>query len=191
MRINKKIVVVLVLLILLFIGYTVYSSMQNKKRVLTVSTDSVPLALELNDEKYDISEDGQEISLKPSVYNYRASKNVDGNRIVLSDKVDLTVDKSAEINLNFSIYNNKAISDTICNTYSPTDCPFTPETLKVTYVENYQWAVVFINSPRLGQSKAVLNVDPYTGDWILSAGPETDPPTGYFPDAVAKVLNNE
>lgn len=191
MRISKRVIAVIIVIIFASVGYFVFSSIQESKRTLTVYTDSIPLALELNDETYDITEDSQEISLKPGAYNYRASKTVDGNRIVLTNKVDLNVEKSAELNLNFSIYNNQAISDTICNTYSPTNCPFTPETLKVTYVEDYQWAVVLINSSRLGQSKAILNIDTYTGDWILAGGPETDPPTGYFPESVAKVLNNE
>ncbi len=191
MRINKKLLLV-IFIVFVFIGAGLYlqKNTGSNKRVLTVNSTTTPLTLELNDSTYVIDEDGQEISLEPGMYYYRTSTKIDGKRVVLENKIDLTDEKSAELNLDFSIYDNKSISDAICNNYAEAKCPFPPSSLKVTYVEKYQWAVVFIESPQLGASKAVLNVDPYTGGWIVAGGPDTDPTSGYFPDSVERALNN-
>jgi hypothetical protein len=192
MRINKKLLLLIFgIFVLLVGGIFLLNSSAGDQRTLTVNSSTTPLTLELNDASYEITESSQDISLEPDIYYYRTSMTVDGNRVILTNKIDLTELKSTELNLDFSIYDSQSISDAICNTYAEPKCPFPPSSLKITYVENYQWAVVLINNSQLGASKAVLNVDPYTGGWIVAGGPDTDPTSGYFPDSVERVLKNE
>lgn len=186
---RNKIIFVLILLILVVGGLIIYSKISSNHRSLHVTTDTTGVDFEVGDQTFQLSSKETDISLRPQAYNYRAAYTSDGNRIVLTGKLDMTTQKVAKIVLNFSLYNKQVVFDTICNSFGP-PCPFSVQDLKITYLENYSWAVVVINSPSLGRAFAVLQVE--NGSWKVMDGPATDiNGSGFYPDSVVKELSDD
>jgi hypothetical protein len=160
-------------------------------RLLHVTTNASSLKFELDDQTYTVNK-SLDISLKPGVYKYRTIDVVDAKRVVLTDTVDLTKKKSVDLDLNFSIYNNQSLQGAICKTLADggDGCPVKFTITSINFAENYQWAVVQINSPGIGGATAVLQID--NGAWKVVAGPGTDITTGgYFPQSVERIIENE
>jgi hypothetical protein len=176
-------------LVVLLSSLSVYRA---NHRSLHIETDASSLKFELNDQTYTINDKSLDISLKPGTYKYRAISTVDDNRVVLTDTVNLTTEKSADLHFNFSIYNDQAIMKAICGSlsnYGSDSCPFRITITRTDFAENYQWAVVWIDSPDLGKAAAVLRVD--NGRWKVVDGPATDINTGgYFPESVERIIEN-
>jgi hypothetical protein len=179
-------------IVLVILG-AAFSTYQSRHRSLHIETDAGSLKFAINDQTYTISGKSLDISLKPGVYNYRAVSTVSDKRVVLTDSVNLTQDKSASLKFNFSLYDNQAILKAICASISGDasgSCPFSITITRTDFAENYAWAVVQVNSPDLGKAVAVLRVD--NGEWEVVDGPATDINTGgYFPESVERIIRNE
>lgn len=167
----------------------VLASAANNRRTITVTTDVVPLKLELNDRVYTIKSPHQTISVPADIYNYRVHATSHGKPFVLVNKVNLIDNRKVQLRFNFAIYSVANVSKVLCGANKDASCLFPPATLAVTYLENYQWAVVDINSPTVGRGVAVLQVN--NGNWHIEDGPGTDISLGgYYPQSVEEAILN-
>lgn len=189
MVVNKRKIVLAILLILAVMACFFLMQKIRNRRVLEVKTDVSGLKLEIDDRSYQVDKKTS-LGLGARVYNYRAVYTVEGERIVLTGKINLVKQKRQELVLNFSIYNKQVVSKTLCDSYEGSLCPFTPDVLNIHFLENYSWAVVDIDSPSVGKGKAVMSVD--QGTWKLIDGPGTDIlSSGYYPESVERAIEND
>lgn len=157
-------------------------------RIITVHTDTTPVTLELNRKTYQVTSKTKRIIVRPNVYPYRATATTNGQPISLISTIDTSGHKNT-LNLNYGMYTTQAIIDVLCSTDTHTPCLFNSRTIKVTYLENYQWAVVAINSPVVGKGSAVLQAN--NGKWDVVGGPGTDTISdGDWPQSVREALTN-
>jgi hypothetical protein len=183
----RRLILAFVLVVLLSLAGRYYAN----HRTLHIRTDAALLSFELDDQNYTIRDKTLTLSPKPGSYKYRAIATAGNKRIVLTDTVNLTTQRSADLNFNFSIYNEDVLFKAVCNADDREEggCPPGSSIARVDFAEGYQWAVVSINSP-VGAATAVLQVD--NGAWRLVDGPGTDIRTGgFFPPSVERIIENE
>ena len=183
---RKQIFILLALTIIVVIAIVIAATIIGRQRTIAVQTDFTPVKFELNNQTYSINRKSYTLRVSPGIYTYRAIAMIDGKYFVTTDKLDLTPTKKASLKLNFSLYSKASISRALCGQQQQETCPFSPDALKITYLEGYQWAVVFINSATLGKAKAVLNID--NGKWkVIDLGTDI-PVLGYYPQSVEEAL---
>ncbi len=176
----------IVLLLLTLVGVGVYFAVPRGNKV-EVYSDTVPVELEIGDNKYSMDNKQLVISLGENSYQYRASALVDGKEVVLGGDISFANSKKQILRLNYSLYSKQAVTNALCETFSGS-CPFSSKNINITYLENHQWAVVVIDTPSLGRAKAVLQT--IDGRWEVSDGPATNIETGgYYPGSVEEALN--
>lgn len=178
----RRIALIFILIMALFIGITIYS----RGHSITVTTDTVPIKLQLNDKTYVITSNKKSIRLPSDIYNYRAIATVDGKRIAQINKFDLQDNRHYDLKLSFSIYNNASLVSAVCEGEG-NDCPVSTGEISSVFVENYQWAVVISHTQDLGNAAAVLNIQ--SGRWVVLDGPGTSlSGQGNYPESVEEVL---
>jgi hypothetical protein len=166
------------------------SSWNHNHPAIIVSTDKIPISLEIGNKKYNISKKKIGIRLPKGSYLYKVTNETNGQNITIYGSIDTAENSSPKIDLVFAVYSDSAVKRAICNYVAPDtqNCQFSKATIKTTYINDGSWAVAFLTLDGITK-KAVLRSS--LGDWELIAGPDTkiDTSGSFMPAGVEEVLN--
>lgn len=177
MSINKyrKWLIVVGLAVIVLTGLIIYRGWQLAHPPITITTDSTPVTLELNDKSFTINTSPQTLRPPKAAYNYRAVNSGNQNAIDLYGSVDTVANSSGSINLRYSIYSESEIRKALCRIEgnSGDQCSFKDKELHIKFAADHSWAIVtFAQDADELKGTAIIALRLNSvGEWQKAAGP--------------------
>ncbi len=177
MPINKyrKWLILGALAIIFVIGPIIYHGWQLAHPPITITTDSTPVTLELNDKSFTINTSPQTLRPPKAAYNYRSVNSSKQDAIELYGSVDTVANSSGSINLRYTIYSEPEIRKALCRIEgnSGDQCSFKDKELRIKFAADHSWAIVtFAQEADELKGTAIIALRLNNGrEWQKAAGP--------------------
>lgn len=178
MTLNRRLITLGVLALLLLVAGIAYTNWRSAHPPITVTSDSIPVRLQLNDRSVMITKKHATLRLPKSVYNYRATYGSGTAAINLHGTVDtLDSPSSQSISLAYNVFSKAGIYAALCsiegNSLDACGYKEVKDTLQTKFVADHSWAIVnfILEEDELkGPAILALKLDS-NHKWQKAAGP--------------------
>lgn len=164
-------------------------------KISIVNENKKPITIELADKKYSIQpSDSKSLWLTNGSYTYRTVMNSDNSDISIVN--NFNTENTSNLTFNYSVFEKNTIKDFLCEeVVKSSDCTISDQSFTVTFLEDYNWAVIQGSITNQEPQWVILRLE--NGTWSVKYGPETKnnagsiSQLGAFPPSVEELINED